>query len=71
MGVIVEKQDVLFDDKKEITNVQLEEEIYQQINLIKLKDLDVVPLEEIKTNIDFKKMVKFGAEPKNLIRGNQ
>ena len=47
MNVIVIKQGVLFDKNKETNNVQLEA-ISHQINLIKLKDLNVFPFEEIK-----------------------
>ena len=39
MGVIVDKQDVLPDNNEETNNVQLEEEIYRQMNLIKLEDV--------------------------------
>ena len=53
MGVIVEKQEVLSNDKGETNNVQLEE-VYQQMSLIKLKDLNVVPLEEIRKKLDKK-----------------
>jgi len=35
MSVIVDKQGILLDDYKETNNAQLEEEIYQQMNLIK------------------------------------
>ena len=51
MSVIVHKQKVLHDDNKEINNVQLEKEIYQQMNLIQLEDLNVVSLEEIKNKL--------------------
>jgi len=47
MSVIVDKQGILSDDYEETNNTQLEEEIYQQMNLIKLEDLNVLPLEEI------------------------
>lgn len=47
MGAIIDKQDVLIDDNEETNNVQLEEEMYPQMNLIKLEDLNVVPLEEL------------------------
>jgi len=36
MSVIVDKQGILSDDYEEANNAQLEEEIYQQMNLIKL-----------------------------------
>jgi len=50
MGAIV----VLSNDSKEANNMQLEEEIYQQMNLIRLEDLNSLPLEEIKRNLDNK-----------------
>ena len=46
MNAISDKHDFLSDDNEETNNVQLEEEIYQQMNLIKLKDLNVLPLEK-------------------------
>ena len=61
MSAISDKHDVLPDDNEETNNVQLEEEIYQQMNLIKLKDLDVLPLEEIRRKLD-KKYVKMTIE---------
>ena len=54
MGAIVDKQDVLSYDNKETNYVQLEEELYQQMNLIKLEDLNVVPLEGIRRKLDKK-----------------
>jgi len=42
MRVISDKHAVLSYDKEETNNVQLEEGIYQQINLIKLEDLNDV-----------------------------
>jgi len=48
MGILVDKQEVLSYDNEETNNIWLEEEICQQINLIKLKDLDAIPLEEIR-----------------------
>ena len=48
MSVIVDKQGILSDDYEETDNAQLEEKIYQQMNLIKLEDLNVLPLEEIR-----------------------
>ena len=67
VGSIVDKQDVLCDDREETNNVQLEEEIYQQMNPIKLEDLHIVPLEEIRRKLDKKygKMV-FDNEPMRL-----
>ena len=50
MSAISEKYDILSDDNEETNNVQLKEEIYQQMNLIKLEDLNVLPLEEIRRN---------------------
>ena len=44
MGAISDKHDILSDDNEETNNVQLEEEIYQQMNLIKLEDLKAFPL---------------------------
>ena len=35
MGAISEKYDVLSDDNEETNNIQLEEKIYQQMNLFK------------------------------------
>jgi len=46
MSVIVDKQGILSFDYVEINNAQLEEEIYQQMNLIKLEDLNFLPLDE-------------------------
>ena len=54
MSAISDKHDFLSDDNEETNNVQLEEEIYQQMNLIKLRDLNALPLEEIKRKIDKK-----------------
>ena len=51
MSVIVDKQGILSDDYEETNNAQLEEEIYQQINLIKLEDLNVLSLEENKKKV--------------------
>jgi len=48
MSAISDKYDVLSNDNEETNNVHLEEEIYQQMNLIKLDDLNTLPLEEIK-----------------------
>ena len=57
MGAISDKHDLLSDDNEETNNGQLEEEIYQQMNLIELRDLNVSPLEEIRRKLD-KYMVK-------------
>jgi len=46
MSAISDKYDVMSDDNEETNNVQLEEEIYQQMNLIKLRDFNALPLEE-------------------------
>ena len=54
MSAISDKYDVLSDDNEETNTVQLEEEIYQQMNLIKLRDLNVLPLEEIRRKLDKK-----------------
>ena len=48
MNAISDKYDVMSNNNEETNNVQLEEEIYQQINFIKLDDLNTLPLEEIK-----------------------
>ena len=40
ISAIIGKQEVPSDDNEEINNVQLEREIYQQMNLIKLEDLN-------------------------------
>ena len=57
MRIIVDKQGILFDDYEETNNTQLEEEIYQQMNLIKLEDLNVLPLDETRKKLgkNFKK----------------
>ena len=54
MSKISDKHDVLSDDNEENNNVQLVEEIYQQMNMIKLRDLNILPLEEIKRKLDKK-----------------
>jgi len=54
IGELVNKQYALFDDNKETNNVQLEEEIYQQMNLIKLKNLNIIPLEKVRRKLDTK-----------------
>ena len=43
MSAISDKYDVLSDNNEETNNVQLKEEIYQQMNLIKLNDLNAIP----------------------------
>jgi len=53
MSVIVDKQGKDYD-YEETNNARLEEEIYQQMNLIKLEDLNVLPLEEIRKRLDKK-----------------
>jgi len=45
---------MLCDDYEETNNALLEEGIYQQMNLIKLEDLNVLPLEEIRKRLDKK-----------------
>ena len=47
-SIMVYKQGILSDDNNETNYFQLEKEIYQQMNLIKLEDLNILPLEEIK-----------------------
>ena len=54
MSAIGDKHDVLSYENEETNNVQLEEEIYQQINLLKLDDLNALPLEEIRRKLDKK-----------------
>ena len=54
MGAISDKHNMLTDVNEETNNVQLEEEIYQPMNLIKLEDLNVLPLEEIRRKLDKK-----------------
>jgi len=54
MSVITDKQGISSDDYEETNNTQLEEEIYQQMNLIKLEDLNVLPLEEIRKKLEKK-----------------
>jgi len=58
-GAISDKYDVLFDDNEETNNIQLEEEIYQQMKLIKLDDLNLLPLEKVRKKLDkkYSKMV--------------
>ena len=55
MSIIVDKQEILSDDYEESNNAKLEEEIYQQMNLIKLDDLNILPLEEIRKKINLEK----------------
>ena len=55
ISVIVDKQGALSDGYEETNNTQLEEEIYQQMNLIKLEDLNIIPLEEIRKKINLGK----------------
>jgi len=54
MSTLSDKHGVLYDDNEETNNIQLEEEIYQQMNLIKLYDLNALPLEEIRRKLDKK-----------------
>jgi len=54
MSVTVDKQGILSDDYEESNNAQLEEEIYQQMKSIKLEDLNVLSLEEIRKKLDKK-----------------
>jgi len=67
MRIIVDKQGILSDDYEETNNTQLEEEIYQQINLIKLEDLNILPLEEIRQKLDKKFGKKLLEEENNEI----
>ena len=50
MSVIVDKQGILSDDY-ETNNAHIEEEFYQQMNIIKLEDLNALPLEEIRKKV--------------------
>jgi len=50
MGVISDKHEVLSDNNEETNNVYLD----QQMNLIKLEDLNVLPLEGVRTKLDKK-----------------
>jgi len=68
MSVIVDKQGILSDGYEESNNAQLEEEIYQQMNLIKLEDLKVLPLEEIRKKLDKKFEKKPLEEENNEVR---
>ena len=52
MSAISDKHEVLSDDNEGTNNVQLEEEIYQQMNLIKLEDLNVLPLKDVRRKLD-------------------
>jgi len=52
MSAISNKYDVLSDDNEETNDDQLEEEIYQQMNLIKLEYLNVLPLEQNRRKLD-------------------
>ena len=65
MGAISNKYDVLSDDNEEINSVQLEEEIYQRMNLIKLEDLNVLPLEKVRRKLD-KKYGKMTVETRSM-----
>ena len=57
MREISDKHNARSDDNEETNNVQLGEEIYQQMNMIKLEGLNVLPLEEVRIKLD-KNMVK-------------
>ena len=54
MGVISDKYDILSDNNEATNNILLKEEIHQQMNLIKLEDLNMLPLEEIRKQMDKK-----------------
>jgi len=54
MGTTSDKHDVSSNDNKKTSYIHLEEDIYQQMNLIKLEDLNVLPLEEIRRKLDQK-----------------
>ena len=55
MGATVDKtRSILGDNNEETNNLQIEEEIYLQINLIKLENLDAILLEEVIRKLDQK-----------------
>jgi len=54
MSVIIDKQGILSYDYEKTNNSQLEEEIYQEMKLIKLEDLNILPLEEARKILDKK-----------------
>ena len=54
IGAMVNKQDILSNDNEETNDVQLEEEMYQQMNLIKLEDLNIIHLQEVRRQLDKK-----------------
>ena len=58
MSITVDRQGILSDDYEEPNNARVEEEIYQQMNLTKLEDLNFLPLEEIRKNLDKKTIRK-------------
>ena len=64
MFIIVDKQGILSDDYEKTNNTQLEEEIYQQMNSIKLEDLNALRLEETRKKLD-KQFVKKLLEEEN------
>jgi len=67
ISIIVDKQGILSDDFEETNNTQLEEEIYQQMNLMKLEDVNVLPLEEIRKKLDKKFGKKLLEEENNEV----
>jgi len=67
MSVIVDKQWILSDDYEKTNNAQFQEKIYQQINLIKLEDFSVLPLEEIRQKQEKKLGRKLLEEENNKI----
>ena len=54
MSANSDRHDALSDNSEKTNNVQLEEEICQQMNFIKLDDLNALQLEEIKQKLDKK-----------------
>ena len=62
MSFIVDKQGILCDDYEEVNNIQWEEEIYQQMNLIKLEDLNILLLEEIRRKLNKNEKMVVGEE---------
>jgi len=61
MSVVCDKHDMLFEDDEQTKNIQLEKEIYQKMNLIKLEDLNLVHLKEIRRKLN-RKYGKMAAE---------
>jgi len=67
ISVIVDKRGMLSNDYEETNNAQVEEQIYQQMNLIKLEDLNIFPLEETRKKLDKKFEKKLLEEENNEV----